>query len=94
MDESYVLTSHLTSKMWSDGSTNGLHGPIAKGERLIIVHAGSDQGLVPNALTMWKAGSKSGDYHDNMNTENYIQWVNNQSLPNLKPNTVLVIENA
>lgn len=78
MDESYVCSDHISGKMWSDGSTNILHTPVSKGERLIIVHAGGDQGFIPNALAMWKAGKKSGDYHDNMNHANYIHWVNNQ----------------
>lgn len=94
MDESYVCTSHVSGKSWSDGSFNGLHTPISKGDRLIIVHAGGEEGFVPNALAMWKAGIKSGDYHDNMNSKNYMQWVKNQLVPNLKPNTVLVIDNA
>lgn len=29
-----------------------------------------------------------------MNVTNYINWVNNQLIPNLQPNTVLVIDNA
>ncbi|XP_054260045.1 uncharacterized protein LOC128984729 [Macrosteles quadrilineatus] len=94
MDESYVCSDHVSGKMWSDGSNNVLHTPVSKGERLIIVHAGGEQGFVPNALAMWKAGQKSGDYHDNMNNKNYMQWVINQLIPNLNPNSVLVIDNA
>lgn len=94
MDESYVLSSQLSSKVWSDSSKHCIHTPISKGERIIIVHAGGNEGFVPNALAMWKASSKTGDYHDNMNSTNYLQWVTNQLLPNLKPNTVLVIDNA
>lgn len=94
MDESYVCSDHVSGKMWSDGSSNVLHTPVSKGERLIIVHAGGEQGFVPNALAMWKAGKKSGDYHDNMNNTNYINWVTNQLIPNLQPHTVLVIDNA
>lgn len=94
MDESYVCTSHFANKVWSDGTSNGVHTPISKGERLIIVHAGGENGFVPNALAMWKAGIKSGDYHDNMNNTNYINWVKNQLVPNLQEKTVLVIDNA
>lgn len=94
MDESYVCTDHVSGKMWSDGSLNVLHTPISKGERLIVVHAGGEQGFVPNALAMWKAGKKTGDYHDNMNNDNYMKWVNNQLIPNLQPHSVLVIDNA
>lgn len=94
MNESYVCTSHFANKVWSDVTSNGVHTPISKGERLIIVHAGGENGFVPNALAMWKAGIKSGDYHDNMNNTNYINWVKNQLLPNLQEKTVLVIDNA
>ncbi|GBP26283.1 hypothetical protein EVAR_95451_1 [Eumeta japonica] len=68
-DESYVDSSHASTKAWSDGSTQGLKKPILKGQRLVIVHAGSENGFVPNALLLFKAGTKSGDYHDNMNYE-------------------------
>ncbi|XP_046586413.1 uncharacterized protein LOC124292739 [Neodiprion lecontei] len=70
-DESYVDSSHASTKAWTDGSTQGLKKPISKGQRLVIVHAGSENGFVPNALLLFKAGTKSGDYHDNMNYENY-----------------------
>jgi len=94
MDETYVCSDHISSKIWSDGSCNILHTPISKGDRLIIVHAGGEQGFVPNALAIWKAGIKSGDYHANMNTANYVKWVTSQLVPNLQPHTVLVIDNA
>jgi hypothetical protein len=32
-----------------------------------MVHCGGAKGFVPNALLMFKSGSKSDDYHDDMN---------------------------
>ncbi|XP_021199802.3 uncharacterized protein LOC110383347 [Helicoverpa armigera] len=93
-DESYVDSSHSGSKAWSDGSLKGLKKPISKGQRVVIVHAGSEAGFVPNALLLFKAGAKSGDYHDNMNFDNYTKWLRNQLIPNLPPNSVLVVDNA
>lgn len=40
------------------------------------------------------AGSKSGDYHQDMNHENFMRWVRTQLLPNLPPSSVLVVDNA
>lgn len=60
----------------------------------MIVHAGSEVGFVPNALLLFKAGTKSGDFHDNMNYENYTKWLRSELIPNLPPNAVLVIDNA
>lgn len=58
MDESYVSTSHFSNKVWPDGTTNVVHTPILKGDRLVIVHAGRENGSVPNALAMWQAGKE------------------------------------
>jgi transposase len=94
MDESYVLSSHVAGKIWADTSGKGLHAPVSKGDRLIIIHAGGEKGFVPNALTMWKAGQSSGDYHHQMNKNNFEKWVKDRLLPNLEPRSVLVIDNA
>ena len=41
-----------------------IHRPVSNSERLIIINAGGEMGCIPNCLLMWKAGRKSGDYHD------------------------------
>lgn len=43
-----------------------------KGQCIQIVHAGLEAGFVPNVLAKFKSDSKSGDYHDDMNFENYL----------------------
>lgn len=93
-DESYVHSSHAKPKGWADGSTKGLKKPISKGQRVVIVHAGSETGFVPSALLTFKSGMKSGDYHDDMNFDNYEKWIRTQLLPNLAPNSVIVVDNA
>jgi len=94
LDETYIHSNHHASLSWSDNSTKGFRAPISKGDRLIIIHAGGEQGFVPNALTIWKANSHSGDYHDNVNTDMFIKWLNERLLPNLEPRSVIVIDNA
>ena len=93
-DESYVDSTHTSSKSWSDGTKEGLKKKISKGQRVIMVHAGSETGFVPNALLIFKAGAKSGDYHQNMNFNNYEKWLRSQLMPNLPPNSVIVVDNA
>lgn len=93
-DESYVHATHAKPMGWADGSTAGLKKPISKGQRVVIVHAGSEAGFVPNALLTFKSGTKSGDYHDDMNFENYQKWIRTQLVPNLPPNSVVVVDNA
>lgn len=93
-DELYVDSSHSSAKAWTDGTTKGLKKPISKGQRVVIVHAGCETGFIPNALLTFKAGSKSDDYHDNMNYENYEKWLRTQLMPNLPPNSVVVVDNV
>ncbi|CAH2089437.1 unnamed protein product [Euphydryas editha] len=93
-DESYIHATHSTPKGWTDGSTEGLKKPISKGQRVVLVHAGSEMGFVPNALLTFKSGMKSGDYHDDMNFDNYEKWIRTDLLPNLSPNSIIVLDNA
>lgn len=39
-------------------------------------------------------GNKTGDYHDDMNHVNFMQWVRKQLIPNLPKESALVIDNA
>ncbi|GBP15413.1 hypothetical protein EVAR_80584_1 [Eumeta japonica] len=92
-DESYVDSSHSNPKAEMDGSIKGLKQPILKGQHVLIVHAGSETGFVPNALLTFKAGYKTGDYH-NMTAKNFEKWLRTQLIPNLPPRSVVVVDNA
>lgn len=94
IDETYIHSGHTKSKSWSDDSLNGLFCNISKGPRMIIIHAGGDMGFIPNALLMFKSGTKSGDYHDEMNSKNYEKWLTEMLIPNLPQESVVVIDNA
>ncbi|KAL0879675.1 hypothetical protein ABMA27_003390 [Loxostege sticticalis] len=95
-DECYVGSSHSSQKAWTDGTTKGLKKPISKGQHVVIVQAGSETGryIIPNALLTFKAGTKSDDYHDKMNFENYGKWLKSQLMPNLPANSVVLFDNA
>ncbi|XP_063633868.1 uncharacterized protein LOC134804684 [Cydia splendana] len=93
-DETYIHTSHVSGEAWTDGTEFGVKKQISTGQRLIIVHAGGKDGFIPNALLMFKANQKTGDYHDQMNFVNYEKWLKEKLIPNLKPNSVLIVDNA
>lgn len=67
---------------------------IGKGPRLIIVHAGRQGGFIDGALLIFKSKSKTGDYHSDMNFVNFSKWTREKLLPNLPPNSVIVMDNA
>ena len=43
---------------------------------------------------VWKAKSSTGDYHDEMNGDNFFKWVKEKLIPHLPPKSVLIIDNA
>lgn len=94
MDETYILSSHVTGNSWTDDTNEGLHQPVSKGDRLIIVHAGGENGFIPNSLLIWKSTQTSGDYHHQMNATNFEKWLREKLIPNLEPNSVIVVDNA
>lgn len=83
-----IIYTDTTSRAWSDSSK------VLKGQRVVIMHAGYEAGFIPNALLMFKGGTKTGDYHNNVNYENYENWICTQLMPSLPPNSVVVIDNA
>jgi hypothetical protein len=94
MDESYILSSHTVGRSRSVDSSEGLNFPVSKGERLIMIHTGGENGFVENALLMRKPNSNTGDYHSQMNFQNYEKWLREKLIPNLRPNSVVVIDNG
>jgi hypothetical protein len=93
VDETYIHSSHSVPKCWQD-KTTGLSVPFGKGDRIIILHAGGKNGFVPGSLLVFKAKSSTGDYHSQMNAENFQKWLREMLIPKLQPHTVVVLDNA
>ncbi|XP_047035800.1 uncharacterized protein LOC124641680 isoform X2 [Helicoverpa zea] len=86
--ETSVCLSHPKGVEKSDDVDKSL-----KGQKIVAIHAGSEDGFVANGLLMFvKAGTKSDK--DNMNFTKYETWLRTQLIPNLPPNSVVVIDNA
>ena len=80
-------------RSWQSESV-ALKVPFGKGDRFIVVHAGSENGFIDGASLVFKAKTSQGDYHDEMNGENFMRWLREKLIPNLPPNTVLIVDNA
>ncbi|XP_053378674.1 uncharacterized protein LOC123526970 [Mercenaria mercenaria] len=65
-----------------------------EGERIIVLHCGNKNGFLNGYELMFKAKSKTGDYHDEMNKENFTKRLETQSIPNAPAASVLVIDNV
>ncbi|GBP36407.1 hypothetical protein EVAR_87986_1 [Eumeta japonica] len=94
LDETYIHSTYSAGKCWQSETEEGVFTSDSKGPRWIIVHAGSDKGFVPNAQLIFKSQSKSGDYHDDMNRDNFMKWLQQKLTPNLPPQSIVVMDNA
>ncbi|XP_045447431.1 uncharacterized protein LOC123655720 [Melitaea cinxia] len=95
LDETFIHSSYSVQKCWQSESEEGaLVRDYGMGRRWIIAHAGTTDGFINKALLLFKSQTKSSDYHDDMNSDNFIKWLEKQVLPNLPPKCVIVMDNA
>jgi len=95
LDESYINKNHSNDNTWyfeEDGIIIGK--PTGKGERLIIVDAITKDGWAPNARIVFKASKKTGDYHSNMNWDNFSEWFKEKLMKNIPENSLIIMDNA
>ncbi|XP_053387128.1 uncharacterized protein LOC128550956 [Mercenaria mercenaria] len=63
-------------------------------ERIIVLHFGNENVFLDDCKLVFKAKSKTGDYRDEMNKENFTKRLETQFIPNAPPASVLVSDNA
>ncbi|XP_055946985.1 uncharacterized protein LOC129980628 [Argiope bruennichi] len=94
IDETWVDSNLTFKKCSQDDTVLGATANVNSKNRLIVVHAGSSTGFLKGALLVYKASTKSGDYHGQMNYENFKKWVLKKLLPNLQSNSVVCMDNT
>ncbi len=93
-DETWVNAHHNDEYIWVDkDGKGGWKVPSGKGQRLIVLHAGGVNGWVEGADLVFTSKMNSTDYHDEMNSEHYIEWLND-ILPTLDKPSVIILDNA
>jgi len=95
LDETYLNVHHAKDNTWyfePDGPW--VNKPAGKGARLIIVHAMTEKGWVPQAKLVFQAKKRTGDYHGQMNSANFCKWFTEQLLPNIPPQSLIILDNA
>ena len=81
-------------RIWVDeGGMDGWKRSSGKGERLIIVHAGTALRWVPECGKRFKSKTKSAFYHDEMNAQHFLEWFETQLMPNIPPH-FFILDNA
>jgi len=82
-DETWLNKNMSTYRSWNDGSTDAsLKVPSGKGARIIVAHVGSRKdGLVDGASWVFIGSKKPSDYHSDMNSTSWLQWLEESVLP-------------
>ncbi|XP_050512932.1 uncharacterized protein LOC126888619 [Diabrotica virgifera virgifera] len=96
LDDTWFDTHDVVKYGWVDNSQScSLNTPCSRGKRIIILHAGSEQGFVRNALLLSakNINESSADYHEDMTAHLFEKWFKEQLLPNISPNSVIVMDN-
>ena len=95
LDETWLKAHYISERCWIDyGGKGGLRVPSGKGERFIILHAGWKEGWISNADLVFRGKKGTGDYHQEMNTANFMEWFRERLIPNLPATSVIVLDNA
>lgn len=95
LDETFVNKNHSGKFTWyleEDGPW--VNKPSGKGPRLIIVHAMTAAGWVEGAELVFEATKRTGDYHGQMNWENFSTWFSKQLLPHIPAQSLIILDNA
>ena len=72
----------------------GFDVPSGKGTRLIVCELGGKKGFVEETNLCFVGNSKSEDYHREMNSAHFKEWLTEKVRPNIEDKTVIVIDNA
>lgn len=95
LDETYVNKNHSNQLTWyksEDGPW--VNKPSGVGPRLIIVNAIGCDGWIGGADLVFQAKKRTGDYHGQMNWDNFSRWFSTQLLPNIPANSMIIMDNA
>jgi len=95
LDETFINKNHSNQFTWYlDEDGPEVNKPSGKGERLIVVNAITTDGWVNNAKMVFEANKRTGDYHGQMDWENFSRWFTEQLLPNIPINSIIIMDNA
>lgn len=95
LDETYLNKNHSNDNTWYVGEDGAwVNKPSGKGPRLIIVHAITKDGWVDGAQLVFQAKTSTGDYHGQMDYDNFSKWFTEQLIPNIPDHSLIIMDNA
>lgn len=95
LDETWIFQGgSYKQRTWQDVHIRS--SPVkstCQGKRYIVLHAGGEDGFIPGASLVFASSSTQGDYHGQMNGQNFMNWWSG-FLDKLTEQTVIVMDNA
>ena len=97
LDETWINSHHTQPKEWvSNDGKIGRIIPAGRGRRLILLHAVDEStGFSPDCQLLFQSHSADGrDYHTEMNSTIFEDWIEHNLLPSIKEPACIVMDNA
>lgn len=95
LDETWIFSKGSQTKSWQDDNIQSVRKPEGyDGKRFIVVHAGTRNGFIPNASLLFSSKSATSDYHGEMNSDLFKNWIETQLIPNLEEPSIILMDNA
>lgn len=97
LDETWFDSHDTTRRAWTDDSMKSrVNVPHNRGKRICILHCGGSNGWVNDALLLTSKYIKDSslDYHQDIESTIFESWFEETLLPKIKPNSVIVLDNA
>jgi len=84
-DEKWLDKNMISYRTWNDGTSNAsLKVPSGKGGRIVAAHAGQqNDGLSDRTSRAFVGKKNSGDYHAEMNSSSWLNWLEESVLPKI-----------
>lgn len=94
IDETWIHTHYTVKRCWQSDSVPGVFSNSSAGQRLIVVHAGGNMGFIPGAFLAYDSKSKTTDYHEEMDSDNFTKWITEKLIPGMPEGSIVVLDNA
>ncbi|GJQ69422.1 hypothetical protein Trydic_g6537 [Trypoxylus dichotomus] len=92
LDETWIYSKGNKIRSWQDDTIESVHKPEGyDGKRFMVAYTRSEQGFINRASLIFASNSKTADYHSAMDSR---KSVTKQLIPNLPPNSLVVMDNA
>ena len=79
-DETYINQNHITPKSWCSSED--------------LARAAGKEGELADSRKTWWSNETTGDYHGNVTSILYEEWFEQHLLPNIPPNSAIILDNA